>query len=113
KEQMIQEIKDCKQILSQKGFLADGFIYPHNRYDTDVIRNMKRNFTYSFTGSGDNQPIVRNAHIRRTAFGSFGDPPREGYPQDTLSYEYYKARVDHAFDNNDWLVFTIHTANPS
>lgn len=108
---LIDEFRISKKIFSENGQLVDGFVYPHNRYNTNVIRQMRKYYNYAFTGSGDNRPTIRHGYIHRTALGSFADPVRAGYPEDTLSYEYYKARVDKAIENNDWLIFTIHTAH--
>lgn len=105
-----------KKILAQRGYLADGLIYPYNATDNNVDKITRKHFKYSFAKNGamsqkqgQNYPLFDNQRIGRISLGSFYDTPEEGFPQDTSSLEYYKARVDWAISNDNWLVFVLHT----
>ena len=100
--------------LRSRGYIADGFIYPFNARDMTANKIVNQYAKYAFIGenqgSHDNFIDLNNNAIRRVNLGAIGDSPKPEFPQNTLSLEYYKARVDWAFENNAWLVFVLHTA---
>ncbi|MEW4328238.1 polysaccharide deacetylase family protein [Rossellomorea marisflavi] len=111
-KELYEDMKMCKSILNSKGYIADGFIYPNNASSDFTKSVVKRFFKYSFTGSGSrgNFTNLSNNAITRINLGAIGDQPEAGFPQDTLSLEYYKARVDWSIEKNNWLVFVLHTS---
>lgn len=113
-DELERDIKKSKDILTEKGFIADGFVYPYSDHNQDTIDVISKYYKYSFSRSdrhgNQNFPSINNNAIARISMGSFPDPEEDGFPSDTLSLDYYKARVDWAIENNNWLVFTIHTA---
>jgi len=115
-EVLDEDVSTSLRVLRQNGFDPLGFVYPFNSHDANTKRVVQRYFNYSFTKAplggdsrGKNYPIIDNQAIGRVALGSYFDQPMDGFPQDTTSLEYYKARVDEAFENENWCVFVLHT----
>ena len=107
---LYDDIATNKRILSEQGFIADGFIYPYNAFNSITKNIVKRKFKYSFGRYTSNTPKIDNNSINRYSLGSYYDSPSlspKGY--NTSSLEYYKERVDIAIERDEWLVFVLHT----
>lgn len=105
------EMRSSYEKLSELGFVVDGFVYPYNYFNKDTISIAKKYYKYSFArGVSNLVGELDNNKINRYSFGSYYDAPsmsKKGYS--TSSLPYYKERVDYAVENNEWLVFVIHT----
>lgn len=116
-DEVEEEIATNKRILNEQGFIADGFVFPYNATNYNIERIVRKYFKYSFAkngtlnqGEAQNFPLFDNQRIARTALGAvLPDNPTEGFPSDTTSLEYYKARVDWSQENNNWHVIMVHT----
>ena len=106
---LYEDIVTNKRILSEHGYLADGFIYPYNSFNSSTKNIVKKVFKYSFARYTSNSPDIDNNSINRHSLGAYYDIASMAPNGDTTSLEYYKYRVDKAIENNDWLVFVIHT----
>ena len=108
-EILYEDIATNKRILNEHGYLADGFIYPYNSFNSRTKNIVKKVFKYSFARYTSNSPDIDNNSINRHSLGAYYDIASMAPNGDTTSLEYYKYRVDKAIENNDWLVFVIHT----
>src|SRR5690606_35136020 len=102
-------------LLRQNGFNPTGFIYPLNEYRDWTIEIVRKYYNYAFAkrpgqNVGKNYPNINNQAINRVALGSYFDTPPSGFPSDGTSLEYYKARIDEALTQKNWLVFVVHSA---
>lgn len=112
-ETLDEDIKTSLQILRSNGYDPDGFVYPYNDHNEFTANIITKYYPYSFSkssggGAGSNYPRINNYAINRSALGSFFDPASAGF-SDPTTLEYYKEKVDEAIENDNWLVFVIHT----
>lgn len=105
------EMRSSYEKLSELGFVVDGFVYPYNYFNNDTISIAKKYYKYSFArGTSNLVGELDNNKINRYSFGSYYDAPSMSkLGHSTSSLPYYKERVDYAIENNEWLVFVIHT----
>lgn len=113
--QIEEDVSTSLKILRQQGFNPQSFVYPFNAHNNTTTSIVRRYFDFAFskptgTGTGKNYPTIDNQIIRRIALGSYFDSTGLPGYDDTTSLEYYKARVDEAVANTNWLVFVIHPA---
>lgn len=108
-----KELKNSKESLVSMGFDVKNLIYPFGSHN-DLVRKYSRKYYRSAlrVGGGLNSGALKTYALNRVAFGSYFDAQPAEYPA-TSTLEYYKKRVDEAFDNNSWLVFMMHPAEAS
>lgn len=109
------DLKNCADTLYKHGFNSNLLVMPYNDTNSDVKKVVKRYFKGAFARVNDenkqtNSPKIDNHGICRVALGAYYDPVSSEFNNlDTSSLDYYKARVDKAIENKDWLVFVLHT----
>ena len=99
-----------KEWLKSHGFEAESFVYPQNTTNKLVRKVAREYYNYCFTGiSFNSEKYLDHSLINRIAFGSFEsyNPEISGI-SDKDSLDYYKACVDIAIKNGQWLVFNTH-----
>lgn len=100
----------CKGDLESRGYKINGFVYPQNYSDVRIRRFTKKYYDFALTGLGVNTgEFLDTTRIKRIAFGSWtaSNPTVNGNAEkNTLAY--YKACVDYAVTNNQWLIFMTH-----
>ena len=99
-----------KEWLESRGFEAESFVYPQNTTNKLVRKTAREYYKYCFTGiSFNSEKYLDHSLINRIAFGSFEsyNPEISGI-SDKDSLDYYKACVDMAIENGQWLVFNTH-----
>lgn len=113
----IEELKQSKMMLLEKGLNVRGFAYPNGGFwgtkeglvhGTDNGHWMTGLFyDYAVVTSNkiNTHPINSNMAIDRVSIGSYNSIG------DTL--EDYKAKVDECIENNGWLVFLTHVDDPA
>lgn len=114
-DELHTEMSESKRILNENGFAVEGFVYPYNAVNPPTKAVTSQYYDYGFTGvnsvydTGDNFRWFDNHEIARIGVGSYFDQPEEGFPQDTSSLAYLKARVDWSIENNNLMVMTLHS----
>src|SRR5690625_2971783 len=118
-EELDEDLRKSRQALIENGFIVDGLIYPYNANNSGTNKIAKKYFKYAYAkngprnqGQGANFPLFDNYSIARIAIGSYFDIPESGFPSDTTSLEYYKARVDWCIDNDSLGAFVLHSNPP-
>ena len=106
-----REMRSSYEKLSELGFVVDGLVYPYNSYTAESIAVAKEYYKYSFSRYTSNLVgKMDNNKLNRYSLGAYYDiPSMSEKGHDTSSLAYYKERVDYAIENNEWLVFVLHT----
>lgn len=111
------ELKESQKWLKDNGFKGhDIMVYPQGG-NNDLIRKLTRKYYKVGIGTlpnnGINEYPLRMYDIARVGLGSYFNTdgglnrdPR--FPLDGSTLEYYKARVDYALANKQWLIFMMH-----
>jgi peptidoglycan/xylan/chitin deacetylase (PgdA/CDA1 family) len=108
-------LRESQNTIKRQGFNCDFLVYPYGRQDERVRRATKLYYRGGLGIKGENKLYGDNSDLwtfnaARVGLGSSYDPVQIGFPDDTSSLEYYKARVDYAIDNRSMLIFMMHTA---
>lgn len=102
-----------KKWLADNGFDNRGLVYPQNDTNKLVRTVARKYYDFAFRGTYFNDKgYLDHSTIDRVAFGSFTstNPSIDGISgKNTL--EYYKACVDKAIANGEWLIFMTHIAD--
>ena len=104
-----------KKWLADNGFENRGIVYPTNNAN-ELVRTVARQyFDYGMRGTYFNDKgYLDHSIIDRIAFGSFTSTnPMIAGVTDNGSLKYYKACVDKAVANGEWLIFMTHIADQS
>lgn len=115
-------IKNAKEKIEEKwNVYCNGIVYPFNSTDMRVKKIVKEFHRFAFGRynvlssskniSGFNYYPYQfdNFDIKRVSIGYGPDEPMEGFPQDTNSLEYFKARFDDALKNKALICYMLHT----
>ncbi|SMB80504.1 polysaccharide deacetylase family protein [Deinococcus hopiensis] len=102
-EDLLREVRDSKKELALFGFNTDTLVYPYGQQDARVRAVVCKYFRHGVLawGEGNTLPLTTNYQIGRYALGAYANGT-----WGTL--DFYKATVDQAVKNKDWLVFMIH-----
>ena len=104
-----------KKWLADNGFENRGIVYPTNNTN-ELVRTVARQyFDYGMRGTYFNDKgYLDHSIIDRIAFGSFTSTnPMIADVTDNSSLKYYKACVEKAITNGEWLIFMTHIADQS
>lgn len=109
-DELRYQYETSKEWLKSHGFEAESFVYPQNTTNKLVRKVAREYYNYCFTGIAFNtEKYLDHSLINRIAFGSFESyNPEISNISDKDSLDYYKACVDIAIENGQWLVFNTH-----
>ncbi len=113
-EEQEYEIKHSKEMLEAMGFEVDTICYPYgsvNNNTNKIARKYYRAGRRTDHLGQINMTPLETYDMVVTPLGAYFDSSTQPYP--TNSLEFYKYQVDKAVENNGWLIFMTHVADPS
>lgn len=109
-DELNYQFSNSVQWMKSNGFDCKALVYPQNDTNNLVRTTARKYFDFCFKGVQFNDKgYLDHSKIDRIAFGSYtkDNPPISGIDGNN-TLEYYKACVDKAVSNGEWLVFMTH-----
>ena len=109
-DELNYQFSNSVQWMKSNGFDCKALVYPQNDTNNLVRTTARKYFDFCFKGVQFNDKgYLDHSKIDRIAFGSYtSDNPQISGIDGKNTLEYYKACVDKAVSNGEWLVFMTH-----
>ena len=99
-EVMEREIKSSFEFLNKNGLRCENFMIPYGKYNNKVLAVASKYYRSTRSSEEDYNSIgLDTTHIKSFWIDQYKTTDLEGQ----------KARVDNAFENGLWLIFSMHT----